>query len=286
MKDIFVPSSPNLIFPQRLDRYLRRHGHILQSVLEKACRQGKIRVNGQKTQPNYRIQEGDHILLDIELEAQPDLSFSNDRSEIDALILFEDDDFCVLNKPAGLAVQGGSGIEVHVDGLLNSVGRYYLVHRLDKDTSGILLVAKTPAMSHYFAQLFQNRSIQKVYHALVHGIPSVQIIEEPLLKEKEQVVVTLEGKPSTTHCKILQTYDNHTSLVELVPLTGRMHQLRVHMAHHKTPILGDHKYGFPDGRGRLHLHAYSLSFKLPDGQDRHFCVDAGFNPNLIPKETP
>jgi 23S rRNA pseudouridine955/2504/2580 synthase len=272
MKTIFIHSSPDIALPQRLDRYLRRHGEILQSTLEKACRQGKIKVNDQKTTPSYRVQEGDRVTLYIDLKELESTQSPSQKQDLERLIFFEDETFCVINKPNGLATQGGTNISIHLDGMLKKAGSYYLVHRLDRDTSGLLLVAKTALMSQHFACLFKNHKIEKTYHAITHGVPPNGLIDAPLLRQGENMIVASHGKDAKTLCQILEKR-GEKSLVELKPLTGRTHQLRAHMQYINTPILGDKRYGISDNEKRLYLHAYEIKFSMPNGRMMQFHID-------------
>ena len=199
-----------------------------------------------------------------------------DRQFIEDRIIFEDEDFCVFNKPSGLAVQGGSGIKRHVDGLFKYFKEgitYRLVHRLDRDTSGVLILAKTAETAQYFANLFKTRKIQKSYLALVHGRIKNQkgTIDAPLKKDMcddiEKMIVSDDGKEAITKYRELAK-NGRLTLVQLQPLTGRTHQLRVHMQHLGYPIVGDYKYGAPKNKqkNRLHLHAYSVTFPYGNRQ--------------------
>lgn len=189
----------------------------------------------------------------------------------------------MLNKPPGLATQGGSGTYEHVDGLLDayvqSGPRPRLVHRLDKDTSGALLIAATPGSAAFFSRHFSGRSARKIYWALVVGVPDIEdgLIELPLAKqpgtggEKMMVDKSGEGQSARTRYRVLDRAGNRAAWVELQPLTGRTHQLRVHMAAIGHPIVGDGKYGGQDAflsgtiSRKLHLHARRLLIDHPDG---------------------
>ncbi|CAO4841275.1 MAG: Ribosomal large subunit pseudouridine synthase C [Holosporales bacterium] len=263
----------------RLDRYLRRifNQDIPQSVLQKALRTGKIKVNGKKSQAQSRLNHGDEVSVfmdfstyEVEKKQIPVLS-KEDRAFLDRIILFEDDDICVINKPTGLAVQGGSGTKRHLDGMLSQYKKntkFHLVHRLDKDTSGILVLAKSPQVAHELTELFKTKQVAKTYLAVVHGSvkPVTGTIDAPLLKDfkdkKEIVMVSAKGKPAQTGYIVLKKI-NRYSIIELSPITGRTHQLRVHMAHIGHPIVGDFKYGSTAEDGmRLHLHAASITFPI------------------------
>jgi 23S rRNA pseudouridine955/2504/2580 synthase len=208
-----------------------------------------------------------------------------DRTFIEGLILFEDDDVLVLNKPFGIAVQGGTGTRRHLDGLLAGMAdrfgdRPRLVHRLDRDTTGVLLVAKTRDAAAKLGRIFQTRSAAKTYWALVHGVPRPPQgrIEAALVKaagpEGDRVRKAEAGEQdkamhATTHYSVIDRVGQKAAWVSLKPVTGRQHQLRAHMALINHPIIGDNKY--EDGRPlpaegiepRLHLHARRLVIPHP-----------------------
>jgi len=198
------------------------------------------------------------------------------------MMIHRDASAIVLNKLPGLATQGGTKTESHVDGLLDALKfdgpvRPKLVHRLDKDTSGALLIARTPRAAAYFAKSFSNRSAKKTYWALIVGVPDIAQgeIDLPLAKQPgsggEKMHVDDKGLPSKTRYRIIERAGNSAAWVELQPLTGRTHQLRVHMAAIGHPIVGDGKYG---GKGafltgtisrKMHLHSRRLRIDHPDG---------------------
>lgn len=277
----------------RLDRWLRRHyPSLLQSVLEKLLRQGKIRLDGKKVTAGTRLSLGQALTVphDIaslipstpketsQFQSQPVFS-SEDKEFLESLIIWEDEEVLILNKPHGLAVQGGSKTERHVDGLLQNYShytkcRYRLVHRLDRDTSGVFLIAKTLEVANHLAASFRTGAIQKTYWCVAMGIPTPQHgnIEAPLLKggdgNREKVSVDLKhGKKALTlyktEAKLIKPGLPKLSWLELSPQTGRTHQLRVHTAHIGHPILGDGKYGGKEATTlsrHLHLHARAISF--------------------------
>jgi 23S rRNA pseudouridine955/2504/2580 synthase len=201
----------------------------------------------------------------------------------EAMLIHRDPAALVLNKPPGLATQGGTGTHLHVDGLLDAFAaedepRPRLVHRLDKDTSGVLLVARTPGSAAFFSKRFSGRSAKKVYWALVVGVPEVDdgTIDAPLAKQpgtggEKMHVDTENGQPAKTRYRVLDHAGNRAAWVELQPLTGRTHQLRVHMAAIGHPIVGDGKYGGQDAfltgsiSRKMHLHARRLVIDAPGG---------------------
>jgi len=271
----------------RLDRFLRRRlGRISQSHLEKALRSGQIRINGEKKKSSYRLAAGDELaiaeqvygLFVAETEDRPANQPMPADMASEALAKMElarSDDWIAYNKPSGLAVQGGSKTHIHLDGYLQSAHgtRAKLVHRIDKDTSGLVIVARHDASARMLASAFKEHLISKSYLALLSGVADPSgTISAPLLKQgiqdNQKMVVDEAGLPSITHFRRL-AYDGQISLVALQPVTGRTHQLRAHMAHMGWPILGDGKYGgkqaHPAGfASQLHLHAHFI--RLVDGQ--------------------
>lgn len=242
---------------------------------------GSIKVNDKRSTANYRLTEGDCVTLfknfeefNIQHDEKEDYVLSKaERAELESWIIFEDDEICLINKPYGLSVQGGTDIHKHLDGMLKCFKKgvnYHLVHRLDKDTSGLLLLAKSHSSANFLSLLFKERKIEKTYVAVVHGQirQNEFMVDVPLLKDfkgsKELIVVSPSGKSARTLCHVLYRKKEYT-LVELKPLTGRTHQLRVHMSHIGHPIVGDYKYGSIAKQGvRLHLHAKSLTFPYGD----------------------
>lgn len=275
----------------RLDRWLRKHYPALtQGMIEKLLRLGKIRLDGKKVVSGTRISRGQRVEVPetlnvvIRKPAEPgnkvrtSLS-AEDEAYINSMIIWEDDDILVLNKPSGLATQGGSKTFRHLDGLLGAYGarkgmRYRLVHRLDRDTSGVFIVAKTSEVAAFLGASFRQGKVKKIYWAIVVGQPKPGqgVINAPLLKggdgHQEKVAVNLKaGKLAVTHYRILKGLQKQGATpfawLELSPETGRTHQLRVHAAHIGCPVLGDGKYGgqAATAAGRqLHLHARAITF--------------------------
>lgn len=278
----------------RLDRCLRLWvSRLPQGLIEKAARKGILKVQGTKAKPSTRVEEGDIIsfpksFLDLSEEGPEKKSkvlTAADKKWLKGLILFEDADIVVLNKPGGIAVQSGTKQTKSLDALMAT---YYedckprLVHRLDRDTSGVLVMAKTLPMARWLTQAFKERTVQKIYWALVCGIPKKKegVISLALSKKPDPIgekvrVDQEEGVRATTYYRILETLGNRIAWLELAPKTGRTHQLRVHCAEGLgTPILGDGKYGgqeaFSFGRKSLHLHARALILPLPQGKTMTF----------------
>ncbi len=276
----------------RLDRWFKRHlPQIGFATISRWARTGQIRVDGKRADPADRVLTGqvvrvppggDAPAIKGQRERKP-LTPEQREMALDMVIRTTPSAF-VLNKPPGLATQGGSGTFEHVDGLLDALAqesdpRPRLVHRLDKDTSGVLLIARTPGSAAQFSKHFSGRSARKVYWALVIGVPQIEdgLIELPLGKqpgsggEKMMVDESEHGQTARTRYRVIDHAGNRASWVELQPLTGRTHQLRVHMAAIGHPIVGDGKYGGPDSflsgsiSRKMHLHARRLVIPAPGG---------------------
>ncbi len=272
----------------RLDRWIKRYyPHITQGVIQKLCRTGQIRVDKKRVRASVHLIQGNTVRLPIDKnnEKRCRQIFEVDQSmlnEVKNWIIYEDKDLFVFNKPSGIAVQGGSTIKLHIDGILDVLKdkngyRPTLVHRLDKDTSGILLIARHPASAAKLAAAFRSRDVKKTYWAITTGRPNPLsgCINLPLLKierPNESYVVIAEknkdAKKAVTKYEVKDYAARKLAWVELYPITGRMHQLRAHCAAINCPILGDKKYnqnitsldGFSD---LLHLHARFLSIPHP-----------------------
>ena len=288
MKDFTITTEAA---EMRLDRFLRREiPGLTQGVLQKLLRNGKIKLNGTRAEANARLSEGDLLRVP---EIPPPVAAPRERhvvkmdparvKELEGMILYQDDAVIALNKPAGLAVQGGSGIAVHVDGMLDALReddgeRPKLVHRLDRDTSGILLLARGARVASKLSAMFRSRDVQKIYWALLSGVPEVLEgrIDLPLKRVEFGNVSRAEpanrkdpeAQKAVTEYKVLDYAGRKFSLAELRPQTGRMHQLRAHCLALGTPILGDAAYGgvFAEHlAAQLHLHARKLVLPHPDG---------------------
>ncbi|MGE0152483.1 MAG: pseudouridine synthase [Reyranellaceae bacterium] len=250
----------------RLDRWFKRHfpalGH---GRLEKLLRTGQVRINGKRAQAGDRVEAGDAVrvppLPALDAQAAPRPKPVVDEKEAQALrklVLYRDADMLAIDKPAGLAVQGGSKTTKHLDAKLGALQfdaaePPRLVHRLDRDTAGVLLLARNRAAAAHLAALFRGRDMRKLYWAVVVGRPQAEEgdirlklakrIGRPGEGEERMVVDEKDGEPARTLYRLLDSAGNKVSLLELEPLTGRTHQLRVHCQAIGTPILGDGKYG-------------------------------------------
>jgi len=276
----------------RLDRWFkRRYPNLSHGRIEKLLRTGQIRVDGRRVKAGLRLSPGMRIrvppIADAEIAAARTPARTREPSREDAarlraLVLYKDDDVIAIDKPPGLAVQGGTKTLIHLDAMLDALKfgndeRPRLVHRLDKDSSGVLLLARTPAAASRLAASFRQREARKTYWAVTVGVPSPRQGKVDLALAKlpgrggERMVADAEaGKRAITYYSVIETAGRTAAWVALSPLTGRTHQLRAHCAHLGTPILGDGKYGakaaFLAGRGvsrKLHLHALSLSIPHP-----------------------
>lgn len=273
----------------RLDRWFKRHlPQIPFGTVSKWARTGQLRVDGKRAKPEDRLAAGQVLRVPPGGEtgrkprARQPLS-EEDTARAEAMVIAQTPAAIALNKPAGLATQGGTRTHDHVDRLLDAFAgeddpRPRLVHRLDKDTSGVLLVARTPGSAAFFSKRFSGRSAKKIYWALVVGVPDIAegMIEAPLAKQPgtggEKMHVDEEnGQPARTRYRVVDRAGKRAAWVELQPLTGRTHQLRVHLAAIGHPIVGDGKYGGQDAfltgtiSRKMHLHARRLIIDHPDG---------------------
>jgi len=279
----------------RLDRWFKRHlPQIGFATVSRWARTGQVRVDGKRADPADRVVAGQVIRVPPG-GSEPATKGPRARKPLtdeqvalaDSMVIHRDRAAIVLNKPPGLATQGGSGTFEHVDGLLDAYvqarggegPRPRLVHRLDKDTSGVLLVAATPGSAAFFSRRLSGRTARKIYWALIVGIPDIREgqIDLPLAKqpgtggEKMMVDESGAGQAARTRYRVIDRAGNRACWVELQPLTGRTHQLRVHMAAIGHPIVGDGKYGgqeaFLSGSisRKMHLHARRLIIDHPDG---------------------
>jgi len=275
----------------RLDRWFKTHyASLPHSRLEKLLRTGQVRVDGGRAKASTRLAAGQTVRIPPLSDTPPAPKHALSKADhafLASITLHEDDDLLVLNKPSGIAVQGGTKTTHHIDRLLEGLGdgpetRPRLVHRLDRDTSGVLVIAKRRAVAAKLGRAFQTRSVRKIYWALLHGVPkpSQGKVDAALVKaggpDGDRVRKARPGEKdiaqsAVTHYSVVDTAGQKVSFVSLKPVTGRQHQLRAHMAIIGHPILGDGKYegdkNLPDGiSNRLYLHARRISFPHPSGE--------------------
>jgi 23S rRNA pseudouridine955/2504/2580 synthase len=273
----------------RLDRWFRRRfPHLSHGRLEKLLRTGQVRVDGRRVQSSTRLEPGQTVRVPPLGEAPPPPAAprpavsERDARALQEAVLYKDKDVLAINKPPGLAVQGGSGLDRHLDAMLDALRfgsdeRPRLVHRLDRDTSGVLLLARHVRAAAELAEAFRRKDCRKVYWAVVVGVPKPAAGRIDLALSKlpgragERMAPDEEGKDAVTEYRMLDHAGRQVAWLELQPLTGRTHQLRAHCAALGTPILGDRKYGgaaaFLSGlqvARRLHLHARSIALRRAD----------------------
>jgi 23S rRNA pseudouridine955/2504/2580 synthase len=274
----------------RLDRWFKRHyPQLSHGRLEKLLRTGQVRVDGKRARAGDPVAPGQAIRVPpLPDSPAPPPAAPRARPQDTALlrdaVIYRDDWAIVVNKPSGLAVQGGTNTDRHVDALLDGLRfdsdeRPRLVHRLDKDTSGVLLIARNAAAASFFTRAFRDKTTRKIYWAVVVGLPEPRQgrIDLGLAKRggagRERVHADEEeGKAAITYYRVVDHAGARASWLALLPVTGRTHQLRAHCAALGTPIVGDGKYGgaaahLPGGAAthRLHLHARSLEIPRPKG---------------------
>lgn len=292
----------------RLDRWFKRHyPNITQGDLQKAIRKGLVRLDGvkvkaaadhiskgQKLEIKYLDLEGVNSDAPVRAAKSTELS-NNQMKETRSWVLYKDEHVIAINKPAGLAVQGGSKLSDHLDARL--IALQYdksepprLVHRLDKDTSGVLLLGRSAGAAGELAKAFAQKRFEKRYWALIAGVPDAYEgeISGSMMKSNtsvEKMVVDPEGKRAVTAYRVIEALAKKLAWVELIPITGRTHQLRVHMAEMGTPILGDGKYGGKDAfitgvnlPKQLHLHAREIV--LPDWHGKMLRITAPLPPHM------
>lgn len=269
---------------QRIDNFLRNQlKSIPKSVVYRILRKGEVRVNKKRVKAEYKLEAGDivrvpPVTIDVEDEVAAPSTKLNKVAELEHCILYEDDHMLVLNKPSGTAVHGGSGLKFGAIEALRALrpqARFLeLVHRIDRDTSGILLIAKKRSALRQLQSQFREKTVQKYYFALVMGEWKSQckVVNAPLLKNEVNSIVRVNpnGKPSETRFKILEKFADAT-LVQASPITGRTHQIRVHTQYVGHPIAWDDRYGdrrfdaytAQFGIDRLFLHAANIQFTHP-----------------------
>jgi 23S rRNA pseudouridine955/2504/2580 synthase len=270
---------------QRLDNFLLRElKSVPKSLIYRLLRKGVIRVNRKRSKPDLRLNIGDKMYIpSLRMSEEKKILITQDFIDrINSCILYEDDSILVINKPAGVAVHAGSGVEFGIIEAMKEVvgknGFIELIHRLDRGTSGCLVLAKKSSVLKKLNNMLANGEIRKTYHAIVAGRwpKASHKIELPLLKKESGIkngkpvcVDYKSGKQSLTTVSVIEFYGKNASLLSLHPKTGRTHQLRVHTSASGYPILGDQKYGdnkYSDDKrlsSRMFLHANQIKFNHP-----------------------
>ena len=260
----------------RLNRwFLKYYPQLPLSRLQKLLRTKQIKVDGKRSEAAFKLAAGQEIrippLNEVATVREKGSLTPRDEVFIKSLVIYKDDNIIVLNKPSGLAVQGGTNTLRHIDGMLEALKfekpeAPRLVHRIDKDTSGILVLARDRKNAELLTAAFKKHDLQKTYLALVKGCPKADAgeIKAPLLKAGEKSQVSAEGKKAVTRYRVLDHAGSKFALIEAEPLTGRTHQIRAHLEYLGTPIIGDDKYygekreKFAALKDKLYLHAYKI----------------------------
>ena len=286
----------------RLDRWFKNHVPDLKhSQLQKLIRKGNVKLNGKKTKTNVRIEIGDEIRIPPYTEPKPEdkskpkppVILSQEQINfIKSMVIYEDDDVFVINKPQDMPVQGGSKVTECIDDLLSGLVKKgeekpKLVHRLDKDTSGAMIIARNSRSARFLNQAFKSKDVRKYYWAITVGLPELSegFVDAPLAKtqmydgERMTVMREADGKYAKTFYAVMEKLGKSAAFVAFWPVTGRTHQIRVHANLMDCPILGDFKYGRENARldgmedsinDKMHLHARRLVIPHPSGRQNHF----------------
>ena len=269
---------------QRIDNFMRNQlKNVPKSLIYRIIRKGEVRVNKKRIKAEYKLQAGDLVRVPpvtVEETSQAEVPSTrlNKVAELESCIIYEDEHMLILNKPSGTAVHGGSGLKFGAIEALRALrpqARFLeLVHRIDRDTSGILLVAKKRSALRHLQAQFRAKTVQKYYYALVMGEwkSSCRVVTAPLMKNEVNSIVRVNpnGKPSETRFKVIETF-NDATLIQASPITGRTHQIRVHVQYTGHPIAWDDRYGDRRfdaytgklGLDRLFLHAAFIRFAHP-----------------------
>jgi 23S rRNA pseudouridine955/2504/2580 synthase len=276
---------------QRVDNFLKKQlPGVPKSRVYRLLRRGEVRINGGRIRADYRLQEGDEVRIPpARLRPAGSPPPAGAAARLAERVLFEDDRLLVIDKPGGTAVHGGSGISHGVIEQLRfarpELKDLSLVHRLDRETSGCLVLAKRRSALRALHESFREGRVEKNYLALVAGDwqSGEQLVEAPLYVHhraggERHVIVDGKGKPAATRFRLSRRYGGRWSLLQCQPLTGRTHQVRVHAAHAGHPLVVDDRYGDPaanarakdEGLQRLFLHAQSIAFPDDHGNELHF----------------
>ncbi len=273
---------------QRVDKFLADHSLLSRSALQRLAREGRVRVDGEPVDPSYKVRAGQELVVEVPA-AEPDAVLRAEDIAVD--ILYEDEDVVVVNKPAGLVVHPAYGHKTGtlVNAMLGRIesrtgresGRPGIVHRLDKDTSGVMIVAKTDVAQLALSRQLQQQRFAKEYLALVWGDPgeTETVVEAPLQRDaddRRRMVVRAGGREAATRFRRVAMWEaghGRYALLHVRPVTGRTHQIRVHLAYAHFPIVGDPVYGRrgdTSGLARQFLHAWRLTVRLPHAGERTF----------------
>ena len=265
----------------RLNRwFMKYYPKLSLGHLQKLLRTKQIKVDGKRAETSLKLSVGQEVRIPPLHLDEVSTHMANKVSKKDAefirsLVIYKDENIIVLNKPSGIAVQGGTNTSFHIDGMLEALSfemeeKPRLVHRIDKDTSGILVLARNRKTADNLTKAFREHKLQKTYITLVRGCPKKMQgeIKAPLEKVGEKVMVTDGGKPAHTLYEVIDSVGEKFALVSASPLTGRTHQIRAHMEYLGTPIVGDAKYygkerqRFANISDKLHLHAYKIDLSI------------------------
>jgi 23S rRNA pseudouridine955/2504/2580 synthase len=286
---------------QRLDRWLKKQGLPFVAI-QKIIRTGQVRIDGKRVKADTRLVAGQDVRLpplEIKDKNAPYKLGDKDVALMKSLVLYDDGEIIAINKPAGIASQGGTNIERHIDGMLPALAGKdgvtpRLIHRLDRDTSGVLLLARSANMARRMGKIFAGRQIRKIYWALCAPAPEHHEgkIEWPIRKgnaahNKDMMVVDpIDGQHALTLYEVVENAGSQAAFVAFWPRTGRTHQIRIHAAQEGFPLIGDDKYGQPSDAfddmaiaPRLHLHAAEISFRHPNG-GHYVTIQAPLAPDL------
>jgi len=284
----------------RIDKWISENlENINYAHAQKLIRSGQVRIDGSRVKANARLIKGQKIRIPPHVEYIDPITkvrqiSDNQKNFIKSIVIYEDNNIMILNKPYGLATQGGKGIDNHIDKLLSAwdkegEDRYRLVHRLDKNTTGTLIVAKNRKSANFYTNCFKDRSVKKIYWAIVYGVPNIVKgkIDLPV-NERSKKSDDSKNKQKTQHAitkySVIDFAGKSFSLIHLEPITGRKHQLRIHLSSMENPILGDEKYSLSDYSvpseldNKMHLHAKSIT--IPNLSGKILTIEAPIPPHF------